>query len=169
MTPNELTCNHPQTRFHTKQCRSGTKKVATTNLPADSPVLIQSGLAMLAMAKMSAARKRHPEITVSLSMSVSTGGGQRVCVPLCHLQGGGTFRESQHLLGPGASCSERYAKKISSLVSSPPAAEPDPTCWPCSSPGGEGLCPGSWTTQPRMLHQHPEWRTSFKHRLNPQL
>lgn len=40
------------------------------DLPADSPVLIQSGLAMLAMAKMSAARKRHPDITVSLSMPV---------------------------------------------------------------------------------------------------
>lgn len=37
--------------------------------PADSPVLIQSGLAMLAMAKISAARKRHPEMMVSLSIS----------------------------------------------------------------------------------------------------
>lgn len=47
------------------------------NLPAESPVLIQSGLAMLAMAKMSAARKRHPDITVSLSMPV---GCFRACV-----------------------------------------------------------------------------------------
>lgn len=39
-------------------------------LPADSPVLIQSGFATLAMANISAARKRHPEIMVSLSMSV---------------------------------------------------------------------------------------------------
>lgn len=40
------------------------------NLPVESAVLIQSGLAMLAMAKKSAARNRHPDITVSLSMSV---------------------------------------------------------------------------------------------------
>lgn len=39
------------------------------NLPADSPVLIQSGFAMLAIAKISAARNRHPEMIVSLSMS----------------------------------------------------------------------------------------------------
>lgn len=38
-------------------------------LPADSPVLIQSGFAMLAIAKISAARNRHPEMIVSLSMS----------------------------------------------------------------------------------------------------
>lgn len=43
-------------------------------------MLIQSGLAMLAMAKMSAARKRHPDITVSLSMTMAEeeeeeGGG----------------------------------------------------------------------------------------------
>lgn len=37
-------------------------------------MLIQSGLATLAMAKMSAARKRHPDITFSLSMSVGPGG-----------------------------------------------------------------------------------------------
>lgn len=37
--------------------------------PADSPVLIQSGFAMLAIAKISAARNRHPEIIVNLSMS----------------------------------------------------------------------------------------------------
>lgn len=43
--------------------------------PPDSPMLIQSGLATLAIAKMSAARKRHPDITVSLSMSVNTKGG----------------------------------------------------------------------------------------------
>lgn len=55
---------------------------APLNPPADSPVLIQSGLTTLAMAKMSAARKRHPEITVSLSMSVRAGGGQSVFVPL---------------------------------------------------------------------------------------
>lgn len=48
---------------------------STRNVPAESPVLIQSGLAMLAMAKMSAARKRHPDITLSLSMSVRTVGG----------------------------------------------------------------------------------------------
>lgn len=49
------------------------------NVPAESPVLIQSGFATLAMAKMSAARKRHPDITVSLSMSVRTGcGGGRM-------------------------------------------------------------------------------------------
>lgn len=47
---------------------------ANNNLPAESPVLIQSGLAMLAMAKMSAARKRHPDITVSLSMTAHAGG-----------------------------------------------------------------------------------------------
>lgn len=39
------------------------------NLPVASPVLIQSGLAILAMAKISAARKRHPDMTVSLSIS----------------------------------------------------------------------------------------------------
>lgn len=39
------------------------------HLPADSPVLIQSGFAMLAIAKISAARNRHPEMIVSLSMS----------------------------------------------------------------------------------------------------
>lgn len=39
-------------------------------LPADSPVLIQSGFATLAMANISAAKKRHPEIMVSLSISV---------------------------------------------------------------------------------------------------
>lgn len=38
-------------------------------LPADSPVLIQSGFAMLAMAKISAARNRQPEMIVSLSIS----------------------------------------------------------------------------------------------------
>lgn len=38
-------------------------------LPADSPVLIQSGFAMLAIAKISAARNRHPEMIVSLSIS----------------------------------------------------------------------------------------------------
>lgn len=39
------------------------------HLPADSPVLIQSGFAMLAIAKISAARNRQPEMMVSLSMS----------------------------------------------------------------------------------------------------
>lgn len=39
------------------------------HLPADSPVLIQSGFAMLAIAKISAARKRQPEMIVSLSIS----------------------------------------------------------------------------------------------------
>jgi len=38
------------------------------SLPADSPVLIQSGFAMLAIAKISAARNRHPEMIVSLSI-----------------------------------------------------------------------------------------------------
>lgn len=38
-------------------------------LPADSPVLIQSGFAMLAIAKISAARNRQPEMIVSLSIS----------------------------------------------------------------------------------------------------
>lgn len=37
-------------------------------LPADSPVLIQSGFAMLAIAKISAARNRHPDIIVNLSI-----------------------------------------------------------------------------------------------------
>lgn len=41
------------------------------NLPVASPVLIQSGLAILAMAKISAARKRHPDMTVSLSISLT--------------------------------------------------------------------------------------------------
>lgn len=40
------------------------------HLPADSPVLIQSGFAMLAIAKISAARNRHPEMIVSLSISL---------------------------------------------------------------------------------------------------
>lgn len=40
-----------------------------TSLPVASPVLIQSGLAMLAIAKISAARNRHPEMMVSLSIS----------------------------------------------------------------------------------------------------
>jgi len=57
------------------------------NLPEAPPVLIQSGLAMLAMAKMSAVRKRHPEITVSLSMSVHK---LQVREFLSHLKGGGT-------------------------------------------------------------------------------
>lgn len=39
------------------------------HLPADSPVLIQSGFAILAIAKISAARNRHPEMIVSLSIS----------------------------------------------------------------------------------------------------
>lgn len=76
------------------------------HLPADSPVLIQSGFAMLAMAKISAARNRHPEMIVSLSMppaeealtdvgkcrSVQTGSPERgktqgcECVCVC---GGG--------------------------------------------------------------------------------
>lgn len=60
------------------------------HLPAESPVLIQSGLAMLAMAKMSAARKRHPEITVSLSITTtSTCTGQAASPPWdlsCSLQ-----------------------------------------------------------------------------------
>lgn len=60
------------------------------------------------MAKMSAARKRHPEITVSLSMSVGTGGGPSVRVPRCHLEGGGTFRSQSTTPPP--------------LVPSPPAA-----------------------------------------------
>lgn len=41
----------------------------TVRAPADSPVLIQSGFAMLAIAKISAARNRHPEMIVSLSIS----------------------------------------------------------------------------------------------------
>lgn len=41
------------------------------HLPADSPVLIQSGLAMLAIAKISAARNRQPEMMVSLSISLA--------------------------------------------------------------------------------------------------
>lgn len=38
-------------------------------LPSSSPVLIQSGFTTLAIAKISAARNRHPEIMVSLSIS----------------------------------------------------------------------------------------------------
>lgn len=45
------------------------------HLPADSPVLIQSGFAMLAIAKISAARNRHPEMIVSLSMPSADGAG----------------------------------------------------------------------------------------------
>lgn len=44
------------------------------HLPADSPVLIQSGFAMLAIAKISAARNRQPEMIVSLSISPADGG-----------------------------------------------------------------------------------------------
>lgn len=47
--------------------------------PADSPVLIQSGFAMLAIAKISAARNRHPEMIVSLSIAPAdkaVGGGK---------------------------------------------------------------------------------------------
>ena len=44
-------------------------------LPADSPVLIQSGFAMLAIAKISAARNRHPDIMVNLSIFAA-----QVCV-----------------------------------------------------------------------------------------
>lgn len=51
------------------------------HLPADSPVLIQSGFAMLAIAKISAARKRQPEMMVSLSM-----------LPACWLKGVGGER-----------------------------------------------------------------------------
>lgn len=46
-----------------------TKKANGLCLPADSPVLIQSGFAILAIAKISAARNRHPEMMVSLSIS----------------------------------------------------------------------------------------------------
>lgn len=72
------------------------------NVPAESPVLIQSGLAMLAMAKMSAARKRHPEITVSLSMSVRTGG---VCLRV-----------------QGATFGRHWPMPLSAVPSSQPAA-----------------------------------------------
>lgn len=59
---------------------------ASLNPPADSPVLIQSGLTMLAMAKMSAARKRHPDITVSLSMSLRAGWrSERLCASISTL------------------------------------------------------------------------------------
>lgn len=44
-------------------------KYRLLRLPADSPVLIQSGFAILAIAKISAARNRQPEMIVSLSMS----------------------------------------------------------------------------------------------------
>lgn len=55
---------------------------SSPDLPADSPVLIQSGLAMLAMAKMSAARNRHPDMMVNLSiawcwLSGSSNDGRR--------------------------------------------------------------------------------------------
>lgn len=46
---------------------------ALLHLPADSPVLIQSGFAILAIAKISAARNRHPEMIVSLSISPADG------------------------------------------------------------------------------------------------
>lgn len=60
---------------HMQSTKNKTQCWSVRNLPPDSPMLIQSGLATLAMAKMSAARKRHPDITVSLSMSVNTKGG----------------------------------------------------------------------------------------------
>lgn len=55
--------SHKQTRV-VLSCRC-----CSLHLPADSPVLIQSGFAMLAIAKISAARNRHPEMIVSLSIS----------------------------------------------------------------------------------------------------
>lgn len=80
-----------------------------TNLPAESPVLIQSGLATLAMAKMSAARKRHPDITLSLSMSV-VPGGLLVCLVLARREAGhsgdsgvGPFLLSRHRRHPSLS------------------------------------------------------------------
>lgn len=42
----------------------------TVRAPSWPPVLIQSGFAILAIAKISAARKRHPEIMVSLSIFI---------------------------------------------------------------------------------------------------
>lgn len=54
--------------FSFKRCYKKQGKHNTFCLPADSPVLIQSGFAMLAIAKISAARKRHPEMIVSLSI-----------------------------------------------------------------------------------------------------
>lgn len=139
------------------------------NLPAESPELIQSGLAMLAMAKMSAARKRHPEITVSLSMSVDPGG-----VFLClYLKGGGTFRRHwPKPLSPVPSSSKpalensrwswsgrfeprsvrtsclipvgkisRLFSQISAFTTSPTAE----TCWPFS-PAQQDRCLGSWAS-----------------------
>ena len=55
-----------------KSCKNTQNKTGSyglLHLPADSPVLIQSGFAMLAIAKISAARNRHPEMIVSLSIS----------------------------------------------------------------------------------------------------
>lgn len=51
------------------QCKVRGRNVLSNTLPADSPVLIQSGFAILAIAKISAAKKRHPDIIVSLSIS----------------------------------------------------------------------------------------------------
>lgn len=58
-------------RKNTKACEcfSMATPRGLLRLPADSPVLIQSGFAMLAIAKISAARNRQPEMMVSLSMS----------------------------------------------------------------------------------------------------
>lgn len=52
-----------------RECFSMATPWGLLHLPADSPVLIQSGFAMLAIAKISAARNRQPEMMVSLSMS----------------------------------------------------------------------------------------------------
>lgn len=52
-----------------RECFSMATTWGLFHLPADSPVLIQSGFAMLAIAKISAARNRQPEMMVSLSMS----------------------------------------------------------------------------------------------------
>lgn len=119
------------------------------NVPAESPVLIQSGLAMLAMAKMSAARKRHPDITVSLSMSVRTGG---VClqvqdatfgrhwpmplsaVPSSQPAASDGSRSSPWIHGRDLEAAVTYFWRFSPLLLLRRAG---PARWSFSSPGGE--------------------------------
>lgn len=132
------------------------------------------------MAKMSAARKRHPEITVSLSMSVDTGGGQSVRVPRCHLEGGGTSRSQSATpspLVPSPPAALRYGNsrrwswwrgrfdprsvRASCLTRSAelklfPCIRPEsgPTRWRSSSPGGEDR----WPAARGSLHPGDAWR-----------
>lgn len=105
--------------------------------PADSPVLIQSGLARLAMAKMSAARKRHPEMMVSLSIS-----------------GGSRLRPAPPRSGPGPGAPHSRGSMGPAL---PAAAAPrtGPPGRAGSEPGGRGGAGGCSGREPPRLRAAP--------------